>query len=219
VVLSTGRARFAASATYQEGTRNDTGGLNATVATADAEFAAALTSIGMSSYTNNIYDVATLAFDIESSKAGVLQWRYVFGSTEYVFLTGSPPTSGYIDAFVMSVKAPGDTIGSILTKVPGTSTPVAISTVNWASNSNSYIDNGGMSDSAGTLAISTKGLTTLFTTLPYEVAANVRYRIKLVVADVGDRVYDTMVWIKAGSLQIACELHSGIYHSMHTPQE
>jgi hypothetical protein len=201
VVLSTGKARFAASATAQADTTTcPPGYFSTTAGSADAEFAAALTSIGLSSYTNSVYDVATLAFDIDSSKAGVLQWQYVMGSTEYQVLEMPLPANSFIDAFVMSVKAPGDTIGTILTKVPGTATPVAISTVNWASNSNSYINNRG-----STLAIPAKGLTTLFSTLSYEVAANVRYRIKLVVADVADNCYDTMVWVKAGSLQIACE--------------
>lgn len=203
VVLSTGKAKFAASSTAVAETADSTTNyFNRSNGNADPEFVVALTSIGLDSYTNSVFDAATLAFDIQSSKPGILEWQYVMGSTEYSFLELPLGSTSFMDAFVMSVKAPGDSVGTILTKVPGTNSSVAISTVNWETNSNSYIDNRANPPARATAA---SGLTTLFTTQAYEIAAGVRYRIKLVVADIGDNTYDTMVWVKAGSLQISCK--------------
>jgi hypothetical protein len=207
VVLSTGKAQHAASAVYVDETMFGEP-LNSTETNADPDFSAALTSMGLGTFANKVYDPATLAFDLVSSKTGVLQWQYVMGSTEYgVFDPAAAISDSYIDAFVMSVKAPSNSIGTILTRVPGTSSNVAISTVNWATNSNSYTDNRptGPQPGPGPLNTTVAGLTTLFMTQAYEVQAGVRYRVKLVVADVGDGRFDTMVWVKTKSLQVSCE--------------
>jgi hypothetical protein len=203
VVFSTGKARHAASAVYVGETTTGSA-LNNTQGIADAEFSAALTSMGLGSYTNNVHDTATLVFDLVSSKPGVLQWQYVMGSLEYGFWEPGQANS-FIDAFVMSVKAPSDSIGTILTKVPGTSSNVAISTVNWLTNSQSYVDNRGIGSDPGPLRTTVRGMTTLLNTQAYVVEAGVQYRVKLVVADVGDGTWDTMVWVKSGSLQVSCE--------------
>jgi hypothetical protein len=200
VVLSTGKARHAASAVYVAETSGSA--LNNTQGIADPEFGAALTSMGLGSHTNRVHDIATLVFDLVSSKPGVLQWQYVMGSLEYGYYNPADTGDSYIDAFVMSIKAPSDSIGTILTKVPGTSSNVAISTVNWLTNNQSYVDNRG---NPGPLRTTVRGMTTLFNTQAYVVEAGVQYRVKLVVADVGDGVWDTMVWVKSGSLQVSCE--------------
>jgi hypothetical protein len=216
VVLSTGKARHAASAVFVPETTQ--GSFNATAQNADPEFNTTLVSMGLGNYINRVFDTATLAFDLASSKPGVLQWQYVMGSAEYVFWTpDADPNTTFIDAFVMSVKAPADSIGTVLTKVPGTNDAVAISTVNWVFNNQSYIDNRGNASVLQPLRTTVKGLTTLFTTLPYEVQAGVTYTVKLVVADVGDSTYDTMVWVKSGSLQISCESQTSSCDQTATP--
>jgi hypothetical protein len=75
--------------------------------------------------------------------------------------------------------------------VPGTTTPVSISTVNAGSNAAIYRNNN--YGSATPLATEFNGLTTELTTQPYQVTAGVTYRLKLALADGWDWSVDSAV--------------------------
>ena len=47
------------------------------------------------------------------------------------------------------------------------------------------------------------GMTQLLSTTAFNVTAGLRYTIKLVIADGGDAKYDSLVWIRAGSLSFS----------------
>jgi hypothetical protein len=50
--------------------------------------------------------------------------------------------------------------------------------------------------------ISYDGFTTLLNTLPVDVQAGQRYHFKLAIADAGDHILDSAVWIAGGSLLV-----------------
>jgi hypothetical protein len=174
-----------------------------TALTSDPELQAGLAAIGQP--TKPVGDVAKFSFNLVSSKPGCLEWQYVLGSTEYQY--ASPDDySKYCDVFVMSVKGPTDSVGILLSVLPGTTHPVAISTVNNMTNTDYFIGTRPPASGTEPFVAPVNGLTTLLRTKSYTIQANVAYTIQLVLADGYDQYFDTMIWIKSGSLQVSGEL-------------
>jgi len=128
------------------------------------------------------HDATSLSFDFTSA-TGDLYFDYVFASEEYNEWVGS----AYNDVFGFFVD------GQNIALLPGTTTPVSINNVNLGSNSGSYINN-----SPGTANTQYDGLTTVLTASVLGLSAGV-HTIKLAIADAGDFVLDSGVFIKAGS--------------------
>jgi hypothetical protein len=83
------------------------------------------------------------------------------------------------------------------------SLPVSINNVNLGSNANLYVSNDGLIVGYPTpFSTQYDGFTRLLTTEPYAVAKGQRYHIKLAIADAGDTVLDSMVYIQTQSLAV-----------------
>ena len=133
------------------------------------------------------HDATSLSFDFTiGPNATSLYFNYVFASEEYNEWVGSP----YNDVFGFFLD------GQNIALIPGTTTAVAINNVNSSSNSAYYNNN----DPSDTLVpfngIQYDGFTTVFTA-QVDLAAGSTHTIKLAIADAGDWVLDSGVFIEA----------------------
>jgi hypothetical protein len=127
--------------------------------------------------------------------SGNLKCQYVVGSAEWNTVT---PT--YSDAFFMGIRdtAAGLPVPTNVALLPGTNTPIAITTITRNVNSQYLV----LNPKNTTLFAPTnvehhvgyQGFTTLLETVPYSVQAGKTYRISLKIADGDDKYYDSTVW-------------------------
>ena len=147
---------------------------------------------GTGSGTN---DAAILEFDFIPT-GDTIQFDFVFGSEEYPeFVNG-----GYNDAFGFFLSGPGisgpySNSATNIALIPGTTTPVTIDNVNSGSNPSYYVDNTG---NTGAQSIQFDGYTTPITVIGL-VQCGLLHHIKIAIADVGDAIYDSGVFIEGGS--------------------
>lgn len=134
------------------------------------------------------FDAATLIFDFVP-QSSQLSFNYVFASEEYPEFVGSQ----YNDAFAFLISGPGlPPGGQNIAFIPGTTTPVAINNVNQTANSSFYVNN-----SPGN-TVQFDGFTTPLSA-KVTVQACQTYTIKIVIADVGDGIYDSGVFLQESS--------------------
>ncbi len=159
-----------------------------------------LLNTGGGAYTTN--DAAVLEFDFVPN-GDTLRFKYVFGSEEYLEWVGS----SFNDVFGFFLSGPGfagpySGGAENIAIVPGTiSTPVTIDNVNDVTNSTYYVDNGdGFSPPQNTdsTVLQFDGFTTVLTAEAI-VQCGQTYHIKMAVADAGDHVLDSGVFLEAGS--------------------
>ena len=140
-------------------------------------------------------DAAILEFDFIPDN-DIISFQYVFASDEYNDFVGTD----FNDVFGFFLN------GQNLALVPNTNVAVSINTVNkgkpfgsrrFAQNPEYYINND-LDDGGGALNTEMDGLTTVLE-VQASVAAGEEHHIKLAIADVGDRLVDSNVFIKAGS--------------------
>jgi hypothetical protein len=130
------------------------------------------------------FNASTLSFDF-IPQGSVLTFSYVFASEEYNTFVGSQ----FDDVFGFVLN------GQNVALVPGTNTPVSVNTVNLNTNSQFYINNDSIN---GPVNTEMNGLTTVLTvTAP--VNPGVVNHIMLGVADTGDTLFDSNVFIESGS--------------------
>lgn len=144
------------------------------------------------------FDATVLEFDFTCESIQVISFQYVFTSEEYNEFVNSP----FNDVFGFFLN------GVNIALIPGTNTPVAINNVNCG---NPYNPAGGVNcdlfinNELATRAVEINtemdGLTVVLTATA-EVAPGTN-RIKLAIADVRDRIYDSKVLIKAESFVCA----------------
>ncbi|MDY0142212.1 MAG: choice-of-anchor L domain-containing protein [Bacteroidales bacterium] len=136
-------------------------------------------------------DAAVLEFDFVPA-SNLLEFQYVFGSEEYPEFA-PPSSSTYNDVFAFFISGGPENYNNVnVALIPGTTTPVSINNVNAVTNSGYYVNNQYGPN------IEYDGLTvTLTATKPVTQCAT--YHIKLAVADVGDGIYDSAVFLKANS--------------------
>ena len=158
----------------------------------------------------SIFDVGGIEFDFVPVGKTVT-FEYAFASEEYCEFVGSL----FNDVFGFFVSGPGINgpyaNGAInVALVPGTNDFVAINNVNHATNSNFYIKNE-LADEASGCAVPfapaypelieydgmTKKLTATIDVIPCET-----YHIRLLVADVGDEMLDSGVFLGAETLDL-----------------
>jgi hypothetical protein len=133
-------------------------------------------------------DATVLEFKFVSS-GGDLFFNYAFGSEEY----NEWVSSSFNDVFGFFLD------GVNIALLPGTSTPVAINTVNNVSNSGSYVNNDPSDLPGGSLKpIEYDGFTTVLTAQALGLAAG-EHTIRLVIADAGDWSLDSGVFIQSGT--------------------
>ena len=157
------------------------------------------------------YDAAVLEFDFIPQN-DTIKFRYVFASEEYPEYV----CSSYNDLFGFFISGPGITGTQNIAIILGTTTPVAINTVNNGTPglyadptipcSNTYpayyVDN-----TNGT-TIEYDGFTTVLTALAVITPCQT-YHLKIVIADAGDPQYDSGVFLEEGSMSATPVVYAG----------
>ena len=148
------------------------------------------------------YDAAVLEFDF-IPVGDSIKFNYVFGSEEYLEFVNL----GVNDAFGFFLSGPGITgpytnSAVNLALIPNTTTPVTIDNVNNMSNSTYYVVNGTGSNApynTNPQHIQYDGHTVVLTAQA-QVVCGQTYHLKIAIADAGDGVYDSGVFLEGGSL-------------------
>lgn len=155
----------------------------------------------MSTLTTQVtYDACILEFDFVPV-GDTLLFNYVFGSEEYPEFVNS----AFNDGFAMWLSGPGYTVPTNVAKLPGTGIDVTVNNVNAGTNPGFYVDNGDggtAPQNADTTVIQFDGFTTNMTSISAVVPGS-SYHLKIGVADAGDGVYDTGVFLQGGSFRTA----------------
>jgi gliding motility-associated-like protein len=153
------------------------------------------------------YDACSLEFDF-IPKGDSIHFNYVFSSEEYINSTCGP----YNDAFAFFISGPGIAGQKNMALVPNTNIPVTINSINngvpgpGLTLANCYAMGAGSPfttyyiDNTNGPFITHKGFTKVLEA-KYAVAACSTYHLKMVIADAGNHLYDSGVFIQAGSLQ------------------
>ena len=135
-------------------------------------------------------DAVTLQFDFRPQTEDIF-FNYIFASEEYPEYVDK----GVSDIFGFFISGPGILGEQNVALVPGNTAPVSIDNVNHKRNTQFFHLN-----TLGEKTLQADGYTTTLT-------ANLKltpcefYTIKLAIADVGDYVYDSYVFIESGSFQ------------------
>lgn len=151
------------------------------------------------------YNACLLDFDFRPA-GDTVRFNYVFGSEEYPGYTCSP----YNDPFGFFITGPGYPSATNIARVPGTNIPVCINSINcgatggWPLSSCTAMGPGApfcayyINNAAGTIITYsgiTRKLTAIATVSPCDT-----FHLKLGVSDANDGVYDSGVFLEAGSL-------------------
>jgi len=141
------------------------------------------------------YDASVLEFDLIPA-GSILEFQYVFGSEEYPEFVGS--SFNDVFGFFISGANPmgGNYSNENIAIIPGTSLPVTINNVNAGSNSAYFVDN----QTLGGQTIVFDGFTTVLTA-QISVTPSTLYHLKMAIADAGDGVYDSGIFLKAQSMK------------------
>jgi gliding motility-associated-like protein len=153
----------------------------------------------------NTYNAAVLSFDFVP-QSDTVKFRYVFGSEEYPEWVGDQ----FNDVFAFFISGPGIPGGQQnMALIPGTFQPVAINNVNNGTNNTGpctncmFYKNNGTGNNApfnqNPFYVEYDGLT-----VPLEAVSPVQcgetYRLIIAIADVGDAIYDSGIFLEANSL-------------------
>lgn len=147
--------------------------------------------------TGSLFDIASIEFDITPT-VPVISLQMVFGSEEYCEYVNTQ----FNDVFGIFISGPGYPSPVNIAKVPNTNQPVSVNTINHLINTNYYINNGSYNTQCPSLPPFapqecqldgwTKALTASAQVLPCST-----YHIKIAIADVGDGIYDSAVFLHA----------------------
>jgi gliding motility-associated-like protein len=146
---------------------------------------------------NTTFDACIFEFDLIPI-FDTLKFNYVFGSDEYLEYVNA----GYNDVFGFFISGPGIVGTKNIALIPGTSTPVAIDNVNNLVNVNYYVDNGDgytAPYNSSPHYVQYDGFTTVLEA-KQAVQPCQTYHLRLAIADVGDYILDSGVFIEGGSL-------------------
>lgn len=150
------------------------------------------------------YDAAILEFDFVPV-SDTVKFKYVFGSEEYMEYVSSSP-GGINDGFGFFISGPGisgtfSNNSKNIALVPGTSLPVTMFNLNLNSYGAYYFDNGdgfGSGTAPDGATVQYDGFTVPLIAIS-EVQCGQTYHIKIAIADGGDGVLDSGVFLEAGS--------------------
>ncbi|SEA06723.1 PEP-CTERM protein-sorting domain-containing protein [Desulfuromusa kysingii] len=141
----------------------------------------------------SIQDTSFLQFDFETA-GGDLYFNYVFASEEYNEYTNSE----FNDVFGFFLD------GVNIALIPGTNTPVSINNVNGGNpygagaSHAEFFNNNDLSDGGPFYDLGYDGFTDVFTAFALDLSAGI-HTIKLAIADAGDSILDSAVFIQGGS--------------------
>jgi hypothetical protein len=141
------------------------------------------------------FDAAELEFDFVPN-GSTLTFQYTFGSEEYPNFA-PPNTSTFNDVFAFFLN------GTNIATLPD-GTPVSVNSVNAVTNTQFFVNNSanGMDMGPQIANTSLDGLTIVLTATA-KVNPGVTNHIKLAIEDTGDGIFDSDVFIKAGSFNAA----------------
>jgi len=143
------------------------------------------------SYSTN--DATILEFDF-IPLSDTIRFRYVFGSEEYPEWVGS----SFNDVFGFFVSGPNPSGGNYtnynIARIPNTTIPVSINSVNQNSNTQYFVHNQNLSGQTIVFDGFTTVLTAWLVVTPCQ-----NYHIKIAIADAGDWSYDSAVFLEANS--------------------
>ena len=144
------------------------------------------------------YDACVLEFDCMPSGDTIL-FNFVFGSEEYLEFV----MSAMNDGFAIWLTGPGYPLPTNVAFLTGTNIPVTVNNVNTTYNPSFYYDNTvGPNVATDSTVIQFDGFTTNLTSVvPVMMGGN--YHFKIAVADAGDGVFDSGVFLQAGSFRAA----------------
>jgi len=152
----------------------------------------------------NTYNASILEFDFVP-QSDTVKFKYVFGSEEYPEWVGDQ----FNDVFAFFISGPGINGLQNMAIIPGTNQPVAINNVNNGTtnngpckNCNYYVNNGTGNNAPfnqNPFYIQYDGFT-----VPLEAVSPVQcgetYHLIIAVADVGDAIFDSGIFLEANSL-------------------
>jgi len=143
------------------------------------------------------YEASILEFDFIPT-SDTVKFRYVFGSDEYMEFVSTFP-GGINDGFGFFISGPGITgpfsnNAKNIALVPGTSLPVTMFNLNLNNNGQYYFDN----ENPPGNSIQYDGFTVPLTAIT-NVQCGSTYHIKIAVADGGDGIIDSGVFLEEGS--------------------
>ncbi|MEY3051870.1 MAG: hypothetical protein RLY31_1655 [Bacteroidota bacterium] len=150
----------------------------------------------------NLFDVTGIEFDFQPT-INTIEFDYVFASEEYCEYA-PPNNSGFNDVFGFFISGPGinggfSFNGQNISVLPNSSINVSINNVNPVTNSGYFVGNQSNCGSTWNMDdIQFDGFTTLLTAVANVIPCET-YRIRLMVADVGDGIYDSAVFLRANS--------------------
>ncbi len=168
------------------------------------------------------FNATVLSFDFVPF-ADLVEFRYVFGSEEYPEYVGSQ----FNDVFGFFITGPGIGTNVNIARIPGTNVPVTINNVNAGSNSQHFVNNGTGNEAPQNTSdfyVQYDGFTKVLTARA-NVICGEQYRIILAIADVGDGIYDSGIFLEANSfsspvdVSIAYQLSSIAYDNDYTMAE
>lgn len=133
-------------------------------------------------------DAVSISFEFTAQADTIIACEFVFASEEYPEYVGSQ----FNDVFGFYIYGPGIDGWQNLARIPGTNQPITVNTLNAVQNNNYYVNN------TPGFILQYDAYTTPIQ-LQYPVLAGEAYQFRIVIADAGDGVYDSGVFIKGGS--------------------
>ncbi|WP_047547153.1 T9SS type B sorting domain-containing protein [Psychroserpens sp. Hel_I_66] len=152
----------------------------------------------------NTTNATILEFDF-TSEASEISFRYIFASEEYQ--EGNPNTCNFSDLFGFLIRPATGSSYTNIALVPGTNTPVKVTTVHpeipggCPAENEDYFESFNPPMSPTNFAGQTKILTAIAQVIPNET-----YHVKLVIADEQNFRFDSAVFLEAGSFRLATGL-------------
>nr|WP_321223250.1 choice-of-anchor L domain-containing protein [uncultured Psychroserpens sp.] len=152
----------------------------------------------------NTTNATILEFDFTSS-ASEISFRYIFASEEYQ--EGNPNTCNFSDLFGFLIRPAAGSQYTNIALVPGTQTPVKVTTVHpeipggCEAQNEDYFESFNPPVSPTNFAGQTKILTATAQVMPNET-----YHVKLVIADEQNFRFDSAVFLEAGSFRLSTDL-------------
>ena len=194
LIMSTGHVNNAI------GPNNDPGGQNGESWNEDGDPDLDLLVPGLSTY-----DAAILEFDFVPLD-DTIEFNYVFASDEYLEFVNA----GVNDVFGFFLSGPGingpfSNNARNIALIPNTTTAVSIDNVNNVANSQYYVDNGDGQSPPQLFDMTVVQFDGLTVSLTARVVVQTceTYHIKLAIADVGDGIFDSAVFLEEGSFTLS----------------
>jgi gliding motility-associated-like protein len=153
---------------------------------------------------SNTINATILEFDFTST-ASEISFKYIFASEEYQ--ENNAGTCEYSDLFGFLIKEVGNNPYENIALVPGTNTPVKVTTVHpeipgeCQAENEAYFESFNGAVSPTNFNGQTKVLTATATIIP-----STTYHVKLVIADEQNFRYDSAVFLEAGSFTLSTDL-------------